>query len=147
MKKIKPILIVEDDVVDATTVKQSLEDLRVKNPVVHMTDGEEALDYLESNKDQTPAMILLDLNMPKIGGVELLQIIKADIVLQRIPVVVLTVSKYEQDKIDTFDLGVAGYVIKAVDYDEFLRAMDIIIQYWGYNGLVEKERSREDARL
>jgi len=147
MPVMKPILLVEDDVVDASTVKQALQDLRVRNPLVHKTDGEEALEYLKDKDSQMPALMLLDLNMPKISGVELLQIIRADSQLANIPVVVLTVSKYEQDKVDTFDLGVAGYIIKAVDYDDFLRAMDIIIQYWSWNGLVEKEKEEENARL
>lgn len=147
MATLKPILLVEDDLVDASTVKQALADLRVKNPVVHKTDGEEAITYLREQKEQTPALMLLDLNMPKISGVELLQIIKADNRLMHVPVVVLTVSKYEQDKLDTFNLGVAGYVIKAVDYDEFLRAMDIIIRYWSWNGLVEKQRETQNARF
>ncbi len=147
MATLKPVLLVEDDLVDASTVKQALADLRVKNPVVHKSDGEDALEYLKEQKDQTPALILLDLNMPKISGVEFLQIIKADPMLQHVPVVVLTVSRYEQDKFDTFNLGVAGYVIKAVDYDEFLRAMDIIIRYWSWNGLVEKRRETENARF
>jgi len=147
MSAIKPILLVEDDVVDASTVKQAMQDLRVKNPLIHKTDGEEAIEYLKDQSNKLPAIILLDLNMPKISGVELLQIIRADFRLQQIPVVVLTVSKYEQDKLDTFNLGVAGYVIKAVDYDAFLRAMDIIIQYWTWNGLVEKEREAQNARF
>jgi len=147
MPTLKPILLVEDDVVDAATVKQALQDLRVRNPVVHKTDGEEAIEYLRGQNNQKPALILLDLNMPKISGIELLQMIKPDIELQHIPVVVLTVSKYEQDKVDTFDLGVAGYVIKAVDYDAFLRAMDIVIQYWTWNGCVEKERVTENAKF
>ena len=147
MANLKPILLVEDDLVDASTVKQALADLRVKNPVVHKTDGEEAITYLREHTEQTPALMLLDLNMPKISGVELLQIIKADNRLMHVPVVVLTVSKYEQDKLDTFNLGVAGYVIKAVDYDEFLRAMDIIIRYWSWNGLVEKQRETQNARF
>lgn len=147
MATAKPILLVEDDLVDASTVKQALADLMVKNPVVHKTDGEEAIDYLRDQKNQAPALILLDLNMPKISGVEFLQVIKADAHLQHVPVVVLTVSRYEQDKFDTFNLGVAGYVIKAVDYDEFLRAMDIIIRYWSWNGLVEKKREKQNAKL
>lgn len=147
MSLLKPILLVEDDIVDASTAKQALQDLRVRNPVIHKTDGEEALEYLRDQNNDKPAIILLDLNMPKISGIELLQIMKTDAELQHIPVVALTVSKYEQDKLDTFDLGVAGYVIKAVDYDAFLRAMDIIIQYWAWNGLVEKERETNNARL
>ena len=147
MSLLKPILLVEDDFVDASTAKQALHDLKVRNPVIHKTDGEEALEYLRDQNNDKPAMILLDLNMPRINGIELLQIMKTDVELQQIPVVALTVSKYEQDKLDTFDFGVAGYVIKAVDYDAFLRAMDIIIQYWAWNGLVEKEREANNARL
>lgn len=146
MATLKPILLVEDDIVDASTAKQALEDLRVKNPVIHKTDGEEALEYCKNQDNPTPALILLDLNMPKISGVELLQVIKNDPLLQHVPVVVLTVSKYEQDKLDTFDLGVAGYVIKAVDYDEFLRAMDIVVRYWVWNGLLETERQTQNAK-
>jgi len=147
MSLLKPILLVEDDLVDATTSKQALQDIMVKNPVIHKTDGEEALEYLRDPNNDRPALILLDLNMPRMNGVELLQIMKADDELQHIPVVALTVSKYEQDKLDTFNLGVAGYVIKAVDYDAFLRSIDIIVQYWACNGLVEKERETDNARL
>jgi CheY-like chemotaxis protein len=147
MSLLKPILLVEDDLVDATASKQALQDIRVKNPVIHKIDGEEALEYLRDPNNDRPALILLDLNMPRLNGIELLQIMKADDELQHIPVVALTVSKYEQDKLDTFNLGVAGYVIKAVDYDAFLRSMDIIIQYWAWNGLVEKERETDNARL
>ena len=147
MSLLKPILLVEDDVVDAATSKQALQDIRVKNPVIHKMDGEEALEYLRDPNNDRPAFILLDLNMPRLNGIELLQIMKADAELQHIPVVALTVSKYEQDKLDTFNFGVAGYVIKAVDYDAFLRSMDIVIQYWAWNGLVEKEKETDNARL
>ncbi len=147
MSMLKPILLVEDDLVDATTSKQALQDIRVRNPVIHVNDGEEALEYLKDPNSERPALILLDLNMPRLSGIELLQIMKADPDLQDIPVVALTVSKYEQDKLDTFNLGIAGYVIKAVDYDAFLRAMDIIVQYWSWNGCVEKERETTDAGL
>ena len=147
MAMLKPILLVEDDLVDASTAKQALEDLMVKNPVIHKTDGEEALEYCKNPENQLPAIILLDLNMPKISGVEMLQIIKNDPQLQHIPIVVLTVSKYEQDKVDTFDLGVAGYVIKAVDYDDFLRAMDIVVRYWLWNGLLQTERENQNAKF
>ncbi|MBN2019471.1 MAG: response regulator [Sedimentisphaerales bacterium] len=147
MALLKPILLVEDDLVDASTAQQALEDLRVRNPVIHKTDGEDALEYLQNPDNPIPAIILLDLNMPKISGIDLLEVLKKDPQLQHIPIVVLTVSKYEQDKLDTFDLGIAGYVIKAVDYDEFLRTMDIIVRYWIWNGLLEKERETQNAEL
>jgi CheY-like chemotaxis protein len=147
MKKLKPILLVEDDVVDASTIIQSLHDLKVKNTVVHKTDGEQALEYLQDETNEKPCLILLDLNMPKINGVELLHMLKGHKDLDQIPVVVLTVSKYEQDKVDTFDLGVAGYIIKPVDYGTFLDSMNIVVQYWMWNGLVEVERVDERAKL
>jgi CheY-like chemotaxis protein len=147
MQILKPILLVEDDVVDASTVKQALADLRVRNEVIHKNDGEEALEFLRDDRKPKPALILLDLNMPKISGIELLKLMREDVLLQHIPVVVLTVSKYEQDKLDTFNLGVQGYIIKAVDYDAFLRNTDIIIQYWAWNGIVEKERKTQNAKL
>ena len=147
MQILKPILLVEDDVVDASTVKQALADLRVKNNVIHKNDGEEALEYLRDDSKPKPALILLDLNMPKISGVELLKLMRENVNLRHIPVVVLTVSKYEQDKLDTFNLGVQGYIIKAVDYDAFLRATDIIIQYWSWNGIIEREREIQNAKL
>ena len=147
MQILKPILLVEDDVVDASTVKQALADLQVKNDVIHKNDGEEAFEYLRDDSKPKPALILLDLNMPKISGVELLKLMRENVNLRHIPVVVLTVSKYEQDKLDTFNLGVQGYIIKAVDYDAFLRATDIIIQYWSWNGIIEKERETQNAKL
>ncbi len=147
MQILKPILLVEDDVVDASTVKQALADLRVKNDIIHKNDGEEALEYLMDDSKPEPALILLDLNMPKISGIELLKLMRENVRLQHIPVVVLTVSKYEQDKLDTFNLGVQGYIIKAVDYDAFLRATDIIIQYWSWNGIIERERETQNAKL
>ena len=147
MRDCKPILLLEDDTVDAMTVKRALKDLKVTNPLVRVANGEEALVYLRDETKAKPCLILLDLNMPRLNGIELLQIMKADDELQHIPVVALTVSKYEQDKLDTFNLGIAGYVIKAVDYDVFLRSMDIIVQYWAWNGLVEKERETNNARL
>jgi len=147
MKTPKPILLVEDDSVDASTIIQSLQDLKVKNQIVHKTDGEQALEYLQDETKEKPCLILLDLNMPKINGVELLQLIKPNKNLREIPVVVLTVSKYEQDKVDTFDLGVAGYIIKPVDYGTFLDSMNIVVQYWTWNGLVEVERVNENAKL
>ncbi len=147
MKPIPPILLVEDDDVDASTIIQSLHDLKVKNPIVHKTDGEQALEYLNDPAAQTPSLVFLDLNMPKIDGVELLRIIKADTKLKEIPVVVMTVSQYERDKLDTFNLGVVGYIIKPVDYDVFLQSMDTVIRYWSMNDCVEQEREAQDAKL
>ena len=130
MHNSKPILLVEDDQVDAMTVKRALKELHVTNPVDTVTNGEEALSFLRDPRNGTPGIILLDLNMPKMNGIEFLTIAKQDDALKRIPVVVLTTSREEQDKVDSFNLGVAGYMIKPVDYQQFVEVVKAIDLYW-----------------
>jgi CheY-like chemotaxis protein len=130
MRNSKPILLVEDDSVDAMTVKRALKDLNVANLLVHTLNGEEALNHLRAKGNGKPCVILLDLNMPKMNGVELLKIVKADGVLKSIPVVVLTTSQEEQDVVESFKLSAAGYIVKPVDYKKFVEAMRTIDIYW-----------------
>jgi CheY-like chemotaxis protein len=130
MRSLKPILLVEDDQVDAMTVKRALKDLNVTNRLVHTSDGEEALEHLRDGSNKNPCVILLDLNMPKMNGIELLKIVKDDDVLKKIPVVVLTTSQDTQDKVETFGLSVAGYIVKPADYKKFVEAMRTINLYW-----------------
>jgi CheY-like chemotaxis protein len=130
MRSSKPILLVEDDRLDAMIVRRALNDLKVTNELVHTASGEEALEYLRSEGNKKPCLILLDLNMPKTNGVDLLRIVKADEVLKRIPVVVLTASTEEQDVIETFKLSVAGYIVKPVDYMKFVEAIRTVTLYW-----------------
>jgi CheY-like chemotaxis protein len=130
MKNNRSILLVEDDVVDMMSVKRALKDIKVTNPLVHVENGEEALEYLRSHENEQPAIILLDLNMPKMNGHEFLNIMKKDDSLKRIPVIVLTTSQGELDKVQSFDLGVAGYMIKPVDYQQFVEVMRTIRLYW-----------------
>ena len=126
----KPILLVEDDQVDVMTVKRALKEIHVTNPVVNLENGEEALKYLRDPKSTKPCIILLDLNMPIMNGIEFLQVVKHDALLKRTPVVVLTTSEEQQDKINSFDLGVAGYMAKPVDYRQFVEVMRSIDAYW-----------------
>lgn len=126
----KAILLVEDDEVDAMTVRRALKELHVSNPLVQVTNGEEALAYLRQPGQVMPCIILLDLNMPVMGGIEFLQVDKHDDALKRIPVVVLTTSEEQQDKVASFDLGVAGYIRKPVDYKQFVEAVRSIDAYW-----------------
>jgi CheY-like chemotaxis protein len=108
MQSSKPILLVEDDSVDVMTVRRALRDLDVANQLVPAGDGEEALEYLRSQRTAKPCVILLDLNMPKMSGTEFLKIIKEDESLRMIPVVVFTTSSNEQDIARSFELGAAG---------------------------------------
>lgn len=126
----KAILLVEDDDVDAKTVRRALQDLNVSNPLDRTHDGAEALAYLRDTSHGVPGLILLDLNLPVMTGVELLQSVKADPRLRRIPVVVLTTSRLEMDKLATFDLSVAGYMLKPVDYIQFVEVVRTIDLYW-----------------
>ncbi|MCL5061556.1 MAG: response regulator [Candidatus Thermoplasmatota archaeon] len=126
----KAIMLVEDDEVDAMTVRRALKELHVGNPLVQAENGEEALAYLRQPGQVKPCIILLDLNMPVMGGIEFLQIVKRDAALKRIPVVVLTTSDEQEDKVASFDLGVAGYIRKPVDYKQFVEAVRSIDAYW-----------------
>ena len=126
----KPILLIEDDQVDTMTVKRDLKEIHVTNPLVHVENGEEALHYLRDPQREKPCIMLLDLNMPIMNGIEFLQVAKHDDQLKRIPVVVLTTSEEQQDKVNSFNLGVAGYMAKPVDYRQFVEVMRSIDAYW-----------------
>jgi CheY-like chemotaxis protein len=130
MQESEPILLVEDDTVDAMTVKRALRDLKVCNSVAHVTNGEEALEYLQDVTQPKPCLILLDINMPKMNGIELLKVLKADSDLHTIPVVMLTTSTNDRDIIQSFHLSAAGYMIKPVDYKQFVETIRTIDNYW-----------------
>lgn len=130
MRNSKPVLLVEDDNVDAMTVARAFKELKILNPLVHRTNGEEALEYLKDESNLQPCIILLDLNMPRMNGTEFLKIAKADDVLKKIPVVVLTTSKEERDIVESFKLSVAGYIVKPVDYKKFVETIRTIDLYW-----------------
>ena len=129
MNEQKTILIVEDDEVDVMTIKRAMKEIHVTNPVEVRWNGEEALEYLQGERE-LPGIVLLDLNMPRMNGMEFLQHVRSDERLKRIPVVVLTTSREEQDRFSSFNLGVAGYMIKPVDYLQFVEVIRAINLYW-----------------
>jgi CheY-like chemotaxis protein len=133
------ILLVEDDLVDVMTVKRALKDNKIINPIHVCENGLEALKYLENSENKKPGIILLDINMPKMNGIEFLEIVKKNKTFKKIPVVVLTTSKIEQDKIESFNLGVAGYMIKPVDYPQFVEVIKTIHLYWTLSELPIEE--------
>ena len=130
MRSSKPILLIEDDNVDVMTVERVFRDLKIANQLVSTSNGEQALEYLRTNGNKKPCVILLDLNMPKMNGTEFLKIIKTDESLKKIPVVVLTTSSQQQDVVESFDLGAAGYMVKSVDYGKFVETIRTINLYW-----------------
>jgi CheY-like chemotaxis protein len=143
MRNSRPVLLVEDDAIDAMTVRRAFRDLKVTNPLAHTINGEEALAYLKDDTRDKPCLILLDLNMPKMNGLEFLGHVKVDPVLKKIPAVVLTTSSEERDVVQSFRLSVAGYIIKPVDYRNFVDAMRTIDLYWTLSELPDEKG--EDA--
>ena len=131
MKNSDPILLVEDDHLDVMTIQRGLEDIQAQNPLYVSHDGEAALAFLSTLPDVYPALILLDLNIPRLNGLELLRTLKADSRWRRIPVVILTTSQEEEDRRASFDLSVAGYIVKPLDYPKMVEVLRAICQYWG----------------
>ena len=135
MQESKPILLVEDDSVDVMTVKRGFKELAIPYSLVHLPNGEEALKYLKDKSNEEPTLILLDLNMPRMSGIEFIRAVKADPALKHIPIVVLTTSKNERDVTMSFELGVAGYLVKPADYEQFREAMGVVSAYWSLSEL------------
>jgi CheY-like chemotaxis protein len=136
MSNLGRILLVEDDPKDVELTLTALEDYKLANEVVVAHDGEEALDYLyrrgnfATRSTDNPAVLLLDLKLPKVDGLEVLQQIKADAKLKLIPVVVLTSSHEEKDMVTSYKLGVNAYVVKPVDFHEFVNAVKELGIFW-----------------
>ncbi len=136
MDELGRILIVEDDPKDVELTLTALEEYNLANEVVVTHDGEEALDYLyrrgnfKMRSTDNPAVLLLDLKLPKVDGLEVLQQIRSDEKLKMIPVVVLTSSREEKDLVASYKLGVNGYVVKPVDFHEFVNAIKELGIFW-----------------
>jgi CheY-like chemotaxis protein len=130
------ILMVEDDPKDVELTLTALEDYNLANEVIVARDGEQALDYLyhrgefKTRTNGNPAVMLLDLKLPKVDGLEVLRQIKSDKDLALIPVVVLTSSKEEKDMVASYKLGVNAYVVKPVDFHEFVNAIKELGVFW-----------------
>jgi DNA-binding response OmpR family regulator len=136
MSTLGRILIVEDDPNDVELTLTALDEYKLANEVVVTRDGEEALDYLycrgsfKTRSNDNPAVLLLDLKLPKRDGLEVLQQIKSDEKLKMIPVVVLTSSHEEKDVVTSYKLGVNAYVVKPVDFHEFVNAVKELGVFW-----------------
>ena len=133
---LKPILLVEDNPHDLELTMIALERSQLANEVVVVRDGADALDYLmvrgafAGREQGNPAVVLLDLKLPKVDGLEVLAEIRASAALKSTPVVMLTSSKEEQDLIRSYELGVNAYVVKPVDFQEFVRAIGDLGIFW-----------------
>lgn len=130
MRNSRPVLLIEDDRVDIMMVNRAFKELKIPNPLVCVNDGQEALDYLRNNSNSRVCLILLDLNMPKMSGLEFLKVVKADDQLKKIPVVVLTTSDDPHDIEKSFKFSAAGYMTKPGNSKNFIEKIEEIKRYW-----------------
>ncbi|WP_082217646.1 response regulator [Dyadobacter psychrophilus] len=126
------ILLVEDDEVDVMNVKRAFKKNNISNPLVVASNGIEALEVLRSVSPDRPRpkIVLLDLNMPRMGGIEFLKEIRQDPELSSLSVFVMTTSNEDSDKIEAFNLNVAGYILKPLSMDRFISAVSTLNSYW-----------------
>ncbi len=136
MTDLRQILLAEDNPNDVELTLAALQENHLANEVVVVRDGSEALDYLyrrnafASRPGGNPALMLLDLKMPKVDGIEVLRQVKSDPAVRTIPIVVLTSSREEQDLVRSYDFGVNAYVVKPVDFPEFVHAVRLLGGFW-----------------
>jgi CheY-like chemotaxis protein len=129
MAHVKPILLVEDDRLDSMAVRRALKELGVSNELMHACDGEEALTLLADQRHEMPCLILLDLNMPRMNGLEFLEAIRAEDALKSIPIVMVSTSEAQQDLARSLELGAVAYVVKCPDYAEFRENIRVVQKY------------------
>lgn len=136
MTALRTILLAEDSPADAEMAIDALKEARLANPIVHVEDGVEAMDYLlrrgafAHREEGLPAVLLLDIKMPRMDGLEVLRQIRSAEELKRLPVVILSSSREESDLARSWDLGVNAYVVKPVDVDQFFGAVQTLGKFW-----------------
>ena len=135
MKKKLKILLIEDDTIEIMKLHRTISRLNLNHEIIEARNGDEALSTLEE-KDKLPDIILLDLNMPKINGIEFLYILKNDNRLKYIPAIILTTSDNMKDLLACYNVGVAGYVLKPLEYDEYVLKIENLLSYWSINELI-----------
>ncbi len=131
------VLLIEDDQIETIKFKRIVEALDKKHKVDIARDGEQAIDTIRK-ATTLPNLILLDLNMPRMNGIEFLKILKNDEKLKYIPVVILTTSNYPNDILKCYEIGIAGYVMKPLKYQEYKELVEHLINYWSNNEFVKK---------
>ncbi len=124
------ILLIEDNPDDAGLTIRTLKKNNLGNHLIHLEDGQDALDFLFNEENRMPKLILLDLKMPRVDGIEVLRKLKSDEKKRSIPVVVLTSSKEEKDIVEAYKLGVNAYIVKPVDFDQFVKAVTQVGLFW-----------------
>ncbi|CAM2823009.1 response regulator [Flavobacterium frigoris] len=135
MSKALNILLIEDDEIEVMKFNRVLSALKLSHKIFEANNGEEAIEILKV-KEVVPDIIVLDLNMPKINGIEFLRILKADDYLKYIPAIILTTSSNRKDILECYRIGIAGYVIKPLKYSDYVDRITKLIEYWSSNELI-----------
>ncbi len=130
------ILLIEDDQIEVLKLKRAVKKLALDHKLLEAVDGLEALELLRNTSD-LPDIIFLDLNMPRINGLEFLKILKADERLRYLPTIILTTSSNRKDVLDCYKIGVAGYILKPLKYDDYVEKIKRTLLYWGENELIK----------
>lgn len=134
MKANLKVLLIEDDTIEIMKLNRTISSLKLNHDIIEATNGEEALKIL-ADKESLPDIIFLDLNMPKINGIEFLSILKKDDLLNHIPTIVLTTSNNKKDLLECYKMGIAGYVLKPLRYEDYVSKIEILLSYWSINEL------------
>jgi CheY-like chemotaxis protein len=128
------VLLIEDNLIEIMKMKRTISLLKLNHTISFANNGEEALEILE-DKGQFPDLILLDLNMPKLSGIEFLTILKSNNDIKHIPTVILTTSDNQKDLEECYRMGVSGYILKPLKYDNYVQKIENVLSYWSMNEL------------
>ena len=131
------VLLIEDDTIEVMKLNRTITKLKLNHKIVIANNGEEALKILKVD-GFLPDIILLDLNMPKMNGIEFLSILKSDENLRYIPAIILTTSKNQKDLLECYKIGIAGYVLKPLKYEDYILKIQNLLDYWSCNELILK---------
>jgi CheY-like chemotaxis protein len=137
MIKSQNILLIEDDTIEVMKFNRVVKTLNLNHKIIEANNGEEALEILRI-KEIIPDIILLDLNMPKLNGLEFLRILKNDESLKFIPSIVLTTSSNHKDLLECYKIGIAGYLLKPLKYDDYMERIKKLLDYWSINELISQ---------
>lgn len=135
MNKSLNILLIEDDLIEVMKFNRVLKTLGLNHKIIEANNGEEALSILKI-KEIIPDIIILDLNMPKINGIEFLRILKGDDYLKFMPAIILTTSNNHKDVLECYKMGIAGYILKPLKYEDYVEKVRKTLEYWSTNELI-----------
>ena len=136
MEKSLNVLVIEDDTIEIMKLNRTIATMNLKHKIQEASNGEMALEIL-GQKNNLPDIILLDLNMPKMNGIEFLRILKNDEVLKYIPTIILTTSHNHRDLLECYKIGIAGYVLKPLKYEDYVLKIEKLLNYWSINELIK----------